>query len=90
MLTDRFERLFRRLVGRFRHYHDADRSPANVVELAAARWDLELARKAIAAERARITVQGAVRPGKARKVALSGDELALARLRVSGIGSSGR
>ena len=90
MLTDRFERLFRRLVGVFRQYHDADRSPAHVAKLAAARWDLELAREAIAEERERITVRVAFRSGRARKVALSDDELALARLRVSGIGSSGR
>ena len=84
MITDRFERLFRRLVGVFKHYHDVPRSPANVAGLAAARWDLELAREAIAEERGRITV--GVRSVMPRKVALSDDELA--RLRVSGIGSA--
>ncbi len=85
MVTDRFERLFRRMVAVFKRHQDVPRSPANIAELGAARWDLELARKAIAEERERITARVAVRSVMPRKVALSDDELA--RLRVSGIGS---
>ena len=85
--SDTFERLFRRLLGVFGRYHDTPRSPKQVAELGAARWDLELARNAIAAERDRITHRAPVPSVTPRKVALSDD--AMARLRVAGIGSSG-
>ena len=86
VLTAAFDRLFERLVRVFVHYHDVHRSPSNVPEIADARWDLELARAAIAVERDVITSRGATGSFMPRKVALSDDEVA--ELRVAGIGSA--
>lgn len=54
MLTRRFQRLYDRLVGRWRVYHDAPRDPERVTELAQARADLDDTRIEIAEERASI------------------------------------
>ena len=51
MLSERFEQLFRRLVGAFLRYDDTPRSTATVVALATARTELEALRKEIATER---------------------------------------
>ena len=56
MLTKRFEALFQKLVAAFARHQDAPRKPDEVVALASARWDLELARRAIAEERDRLAV----------------------------------
>ena len=86
VLTAAFDRLFERLVRVFVHYHEVHRSPSNVPEIADARWDLELARAAIAVEREAIANRGATGSLMPRKVALSDDEVA--ELRVAGIGSA--
>ena len=87
MVSDTFERLFGRLVEVFKRYQDVPRTPKDIAELGAARWDLELVRKAIARERARIFFRHASRSVIPRKTAVSDDELA--RLRVFGIGCTG-
>ena len=87
MLTDTFERVFRLLVAAFKRHQDVPQTLTNIAELGAARWDLELVRKAIAEERERIALQPASRSVIPRKTALSDDELA--RLRVVGMGSVG-
>jgi len=51
MLSQRFEQLFRRLLGAFIRYDDTNRGPENVTGLAAARADLDDMRRAIATER---------------------------------------
>ncbi len=51
MLSERFERLFRRLVVAFLRYDDAPRTPTSVIGLAAARADLDAVRREIATER---------------------------------------
>jgi hypothetical protein len=84
MISEKFDRLFTRLVDVFKRYHEAPRSPAQVAELGAARWDLELARKAIAEERQRVIAYYEPLPPIPRQVAMSDDELA--RLRVAGLG----
>ena len=84
MISKRFDWLFTRLVDKFKRYHDAPRSPAQVAELGSARWDLELARMAIAEERQRVMAYNETTPPIPRQVAMSDDELA--RLRVAGLG----
>jgi hypothetical protein len=88
VLTNDFERLFRRLVGAFLHYLDVPRTPDNVAELGASRWDLELAREAIALARGRIKTQPSSPPVSPRHTAISADDVAL--LRVLGDGLTGR
>lgn len=51
MLSQRFELLFRRLLGAFVRYDDTTRDAHHVVELAVARSELETLRTAIAVER---------------------------------------
>jgi hypothetical protein len=84
MLTEVFERLFRHLVGAFLHYRDVPRTPDTIAELGASRWDLELARKAIAVEGDRITARPSRPVVAPRQTAMSDDDLA--RLRVLGDG----
>ena len=83
MLTERFSRLFGRLLTRWAKYQDAPRDPARVTELAAARVALDEVRSDIATERA--VVVSAPHVGKEPpRVAVSDD--GLRRLRVAGIG----
>ena len=51
MLSERFEQLLRGLIGAFIRYDDTPRTADRVVELAAARADLEDRRRDIARER---------------------------------------
>ena len=51
MLGERFEQLFRRLLGAFLRYDDVARDAQHVVALASARTDLDEVRGAIALER---------------------------------------
>ncbi len=51
MLSERFERLFRRLLTAFVRYDDTARGPDNVNALGTARTDLENLRRQIASER---------------------------------------
>jgi hypothetical protein len=83
MITDRFSRLFDRLLTRWAVYQDAPRDPARVVELAAARIDLDDARNDIATERDLVMATAAPRV-EAPRVAISED--ALNRLRVAAVG----
>ncbi|MDJ0924024.1 MAG: hypothetical protein QNJ77_05635 [Acidimicrobiia bacterium] len=84
MLTDRFSRLFGRLLSRWVKYQDAPRDPARVTELAAARIELDEVRSEIAGERELLLVHAAPVRSDAPRVAVS-DE-GLRRLRVAGIG----
>ena len=85
MLTDRFIRLFDRLVARWTHYQDAPRDPARVVELATARGELDDVRNEIALERTVIAGQGpTIEPPR---VAVS--DLGLHKLKLAGIGLDG-
>ena len=51
MITKAFDRAFARLVRAFKRHQDAPRSPEQISILADARWELHLARDAVAAER---------------------------------------
>ena len=82
MLTERFSRLFDRLLERWLTYQDAPRDPDRVVELAAARLALDDTRNDIAAEREQLV--GNTRELDGPRVAVSSDELN--RLHVVGIG----
>jgi hypothetical protein len=84
MVSDRFERLFGRLVSAFKHHQDVPRSTATIRELGAARWALDEARDEIADERERM-VPRPVNRGTLRKVNVSENDLA--RLHVFGVGS---
>ena len=85
LLTDRFIRLFDRLVTRWTRYQDAPREPARVVELAAARAELDDVRNQIAQERTVISREGPV--VEPPRVAVS--DLGLHKLRLAGIGLDG-
>ena len=82
MLTDRFSRLFGRLLSRWVAYQDAPRDPSRVTELAAARLALDDARSEIARERGHLVAASPVAEGL--RVAVSPAELD--RLRVASIG----
>ena len=84
MLTERFSRLFGRLLTRWAKYQDAPRDPASVTELAAARMELDDVRSEIATERELLLVNSAPVRIEPPRVAVS-DE-GLRRLRVAGIG----
>ncbi len=84
MISARFERLFGRLVAAFKHHQDVPRAPDKVPDLGTARWDLELARSAIAQERQRIADQTAARAEIPQQAAISDDDLM--RLRAFGAG----
>ena len=83
MLTERFSRLFSKLLARWTRYQDAPRDPARVTELAADRIALDEVRSEIALERTRLTEPVGVAAVTSR-VAISDDDLS--RLRVAGIG----
>jgi hypothetical protein len=83
MISDRFTRLFDRLLARWTVYQDAPRDPARVTELAAARARLDDVRRDIATERT-FVMAGASPRVEAPRVAIS--ESDLSRLRVAGIG----
>ena len=85
MLTDRFVRLFDRLVARWHRYQDAPRDPERVVELATARAQLDDVRNKIALERVVISSQApTIEPPR---VAVS--DLGLHKLKLAGIGLDG-
>jgi hypothetical protein len=83
MLTERFNRLWTRLVTLWFAYEDVPRTPDDVVDLAAARVALDGIRSEIAVERSRLSATA--RPTNTLpRVAVS--EETLARLRVAGAG----
>lgn len=82
MLTDRFTRLFDRLMGRWIRYQDAPRDPARIVELATARSELDAVRNEMALERTVVTSQTSIT--EAPRVAVS--DLGLRKLKLAGIG----
>lgn len=82
MLTDEFDRCFNRLLDAARRYHDAPRDPARVIALADARLKLEVARKAVADERAQLPTAALSRSIR-RPIA---DEAEQARRRVYALG----
>lgn len=83
MLTERFSRLFSRLLARWTSYQDAPREPARATELAASRIALDEVRSEIAEERAGICVPAAMATETPR-VAISDADLS--RLRVATVG----
>ncbi len=85
MLTERFSRLFGRLLDRWLEYQDAPRDPARVTELAAARVALDEVRSEIRTERLELSNQTRATAGP--RVAISDSELS--RLRVAAIGLEG-
>ena len=85
MLTDRFIRLFERLVARRLRYEAAPRDPARVAELASARIALDTVRDEIARERAVIAHEGPT--FEPPRVAVS--DLGLYKLKLAGIGLDG-
>ncbi len=86
MITERFSRLFGRLLTRWASYQDAPRDPELVTDLAAARIALDEVRSDIALERASITTWSPVSHHSPR-VAISEEDLD--RLRVAGLGYVG-
>lgn len=84
MLSERFSRLFARLIDRWIEYQDAPRDPARVTELAAARIALDEVRSEIRTERLE-PYHTPVLDGP--RVAVSPDDLA--RLRINAIGLEG-
>ncbi|MFV1999864.1 MAG: hypothetical protein ACC654_05800 [Acidimicrobiia bacterium] len=86
MVTATFDQLFSRLVRTFKRYQDVPRYPDNVVAIASARRNLDIAREEIAIERADI-VDRRVSRAVPRRTAVSDADLA--RLRVFGSGFVG-
>ena len=88
MRSVRFDRLFARLVGAFKRYHDTPRSPDGVPRLARARIQLDDARAAIADERDRLRLAVGRQPGPVRKFDVT--DAKLAELRVTRMTDSNR
>lgn len=86
MITDRFSRLFERLLARWADFQDVPRDPARVPELAAARVALDEIRREVATERTPV-LAGIGPRVEAPRVAIS--ESDLSRLRVAAIGLDG-
>ena len=85
MLTERFSRLFSRLLDRWLVYQEAPRDPARVTELAAARSALDDVRSEIRTER--LELANRARNTDGPRVAISESELS--KLRVAAIGYEG-
>lgn len=60
MTSRSFDLAYRRLAGAAERYSSIERSPENLDTLARAHWELHLARREIAAERARLESIGAI------------------------------
>ena len=60
MIPRSFDVAYRRLAGAALRYNAVPRSPDNLDALAEAHWELHLARREIAAERARLEAIGAI------------------------------
>ncbi len=86
MITERFSRLFSRLLNRWADYEAAGRDPAHVPDLASARVALDEARSEIATERATMISTGP-RAKTVSKVAVSEGDLL--KLKVSSLGLTG-
>lgn len=66
MIPRSFDVLYQRLAGAAARYHAVQRSPESLDALADAHWALHLARKEMAAERARLEALGAIYTGEDR------------------------
>ncbi|MEN8237875.1 MAG: hypothetical protein ABFR53_01610 [Actinomycetota bacterium] len=86
MFPRSFDRAYRRLVTAFKRHGDTARSPEAISVLGAARWELELARTHMAAERRALSPMPKSDVGVLRRTSISPDELA--RLRVFGSGTA--
>ena len=86
MVTAKFDRAFRALVGAFKRYHDVRRSPDNIRELGQARITLDSARNDI--RRARATLESTPPTWPVLKADVSDDSLQ--RLRLQAISSAAR
>ncbi len=60
MIPPSFDVLYRRLTGAAERYHSIRRSPHDLYALADAHWELHLARRDVAAERARLEGLGEI------------------------------
>jgi hypothetical protein len=60
MMPRSFDVAYQRLAGAAERYHAVQRSPDDLDALAEAHWELHLARREIAAERARLEAIGAI------------------------------
>ncbi len=84
MVHSVFDKVFANLLARWHRYQDAPRDPARVIELAAARADLDDSRRETAAARTRHHPEfGRVEPQPPRHIAVS--DAAYQRLRVRGM-----
>lgn len=82
-ITSSFESAYRRLVRAFKRYEDVPRSPDDIATIGDARWQLQLARNTMAAERRDVTLSRRESGLTFRKVDVSEDDLA--RLQVASI-----
>lgn len=60
MIPRSFDAAYQRLAGAAERYNSVHRSPDNLETLARAHWELHVARREMAAERARLEAVGAV------------------------------
>lgn len=66
MMPPSFDVAYRRLAGAAQRYNTVVRSPDNLDALAQAHWELHLARKEMAAERARLETAGGIHTAEDR------------------------
>lgn len=83
MIASTFDKAYGRLVRAFKRYQDVPRSPDDVVVIGDARWELHLARNAMAVERDQAHAMRRNRAIAVRKMDVSEDDLA--RLRVAAV-----
>ncbi len=87
MITDSFERAWRRLVPAFAAYHDVRRNPENLDSLVEARFELEDARAEARRSRQLVTAASPAADHPVSRADVSQDDRA--RLGVFGIGTVG-
>lgn len=83
MIMGAFDRAYRRLVRAFKRHQDVPRSPDDVAMIGDARWELHLARNAVAVERDQVLAMRRNQAIAVRKMDVSEDDLA--RLRVAAV-----
>jgi hypothetical protein len=83
MFSAAFENAYRRLVRAFKRHQDAPRSSDDVAVIGDARWELHLARNAMAEERRAVLSARPAASAVTRKFDVSDDELV--RLRVEAV-----
>ena len=83
MFTGSFDRAYRRLVRAFKRHEDAPRSTADIAVIGDARWELHLARSAMAVERDQVLALQQNEAVVVRKMDVSEEDLA--RLSVAAV-----